>query len=328
MWFAGVASVFGAVFQNPIISNGADPTCVYWHSNCYYMDTDGGLNVRKAPHLVGTNGVGNAPSVAVFTPPAPHDQNIWAPELKYIDGEWYIYYAAGTTNDPEFLSQRMYCLKANSRDPQGSYTMMGRIYEPDADYYAIDGNVLQMSNGSLYFVWSGRATNRVAHQNIYIARMSNPWTISGPRVMLTQPTYPWEDGVNEAPTFVTHNGVINLVYSAYGGDSDVYCLGLLANRDGNVMNPRSWVKSSTPIFKTYIGQDGSVYSPGSCTFTKSVDGKQDWIVFHTAQYKGAGWNREIHTQRFTWTTNDTPDLGHPFPDAYLLAVPSGEASAP
>jgi GH43 family beta-xylosidase len=324
-----VPHVFGAMFQNPIITAGADPTCIYWNSNYYYMHTDGGLYVRKAPHIVGSNGIGNASGVSVFTPVAPNNQNIWAPELRYINGEWYIYFAAGTTNDPTFLNQRMYCIKANSQDPQGSYTMMGKVYDANADYYAIDGNVLQTSNGSLYFVWSGRASGSLGDQNLYIAPMSNPWTLSGPRVLLSKPTYFWEGGINEAPTFVTHNGVINLVYSANGGSTDNYCLGLLANSDGNVLNPGSWVKNSTSILKTYLGSDGAVYAPGSCTFTKSVDGAQDWIIFHTAQYHNAGWNREVHAQSFTWTPGfNTPSLGHPFPNAEPLAVPSGEAMVP
>src|SRR5262245_26058989 len=119
-------------FHNPILV-GADPSCQAYNGYYYYMHTDGGLNVRRASQIAGTGGLGTSASVSVFTPPAPYDQGIIAPELKYINGEWYIYYSAGTLNDPGDISHRMFCLKANTANPQGSYTFMGKVYDPAMD---------------------------------------------------------------------------------------------------------------------------------------------------------------------------------------------------
>ena len=44
-----------------------------------------------------------------------------------------------------------------------------------------DGAVIQKDDGSLYFVWSGWPGTTDGQQNLYIAPMSNPYTISGER---------------------------------------------------------------------------------------------------------------------------------------------------
>ncbi|HEU5124161.1 MAG TPA: hypothetical protein VFW05_08885, partial [Verrucomicrobiae bacterium] len=55
---------------------------------------------------------------------------------------------------------------------------------------------------------------------------------------------------------------------------------------------------------------------------------EDWIVFHTAKYSGAGYNREVHAQKFTWnTTYQTPYFGSPQPNSTPLEVPNDEYPA-
>lgn len=119
----------------------------------------------------------------------------WAPEMHYFDAAtvgsanagWYIYFAADNGDN---TNHRMYVLKATDpENPLSDYKMVGKIYD-STNRWAIDGTVLEL-NGSLYFVWSGwEGTTNVA-QNIYIAKMSNPWTISSSRVCISTPTYSW-----------------------------------------------------------------------------------------------------------------------------------------
>ncbi|MGH7978878.1 MAG: family 43 glycosylhydrolase, partial [Limisphaerales bacterium] len=325
----GGGNAFGQFFTEPVLSNGADPTCASKDGYYYYAQTiTGVLQILKTTRLVGPQGLGGTAPVTVFSPPAPDKLEVWAPELHYINGNWYVYYAADDGND---IDHRMFVAEANTQNPLGAWTFLGKIYDTNSDYWAIDGNIIQKSDGSLYFVWSGHANNSPGNQYLYIAPMCNPWTISGPRVQIGNSAYySWEYAsgmlVNEAPAILQHNGVVSIVYSANGSWTDNYCLGLLANSDGNLLNPGSWAKNSTPIFQTYVGGDGAAYAPGSCTFTRSLDGTQDWILFHTAKYRDSGWNREVHAQKFTWTPDNTPDLGYPVPDGVPLAVPSGEGT--
>lgn len=313
-------------FTNPILGSGADPWIIRSGGFYYYMQTDGGLNIRKSSELASPLGVENASPVSVFTPPAPYNQNVWAPELHYINGNWYIYYTAGLASDPSDTTHRIFCAEADTQDPMGTYTFKGKVYDSSHDYWAIDPTVYQKDDGTLYMAFCSRASSgNDGVSRVYIAPMSNPYTISGPRVLLTSPTYSWEANINEAPEFIKHNGTVNLVYSANCACGNNYCLGLLANNDGNLLNAGSWTKNSTPIFQTYTGSDGNCYAPGHCSFTTSVDGTEDWIVFHTAQYSGSGFIREVHTQPFSWTPGfNTPSLGHPIPSGEGVPLPSGE----
>lgn len=44
---------------------------------------------------------------------------IWAPEIHYIAGKWYIYFAATHTEEiiDGLFTHRMYCLECEAQDP-------------------------------------------------------------------------------------------------------------------------------------------------------------------------------------------------------------------
>ena len=74
----------------------------------------------------------------------------------------------------------MWVIENESADPfQGEWRLRGKVADP-ADRWAIDGSVFE-HRGRRYFVWSGWPGAENGVQNIYIAPMSNPYTISGPR---------------------------------------------------------------------------------------------------------------------------------------------------
>ena len=318
------ASVLGGTFTNPIISDGADPWAIFQNGYYYLTDTTGtGIYVRQATRLAGTNGIGSVSPVKVFSPPAPYNQDVWAPELHILQGVSYIYYAAdnGTNaNHRMFVAQQV--------GQSTNFTSRGKIYDATTDRWAIDGTVLEATNGALYFIWSGWPGNTDGLQNLYIAPMSNPWTISGSRVLLSTPQLAWESWIQEGPEVLQRNGKVFLVYAANQSWTDNECLGMLVNSDGNYLNPTSWTKLPQPVFQTISNATGAVYGPGHCGFTQSLDGTEDWIVYHAAKYSGAGWTRNIRMQRFTWAANGYPNFGQPVPAGITLADPSGDDFTP
>lgn len=244
----------------------------------------------------------------------PYSHKLWAPELHYINGEWYIYFAGNTG---VYQSHRMYALKGSSQDPTQPFGMIGKITD-SSDMWAIDGTVLH-HNGELYFIWSGAEKPSIA-QNIYIAHMANPWTIDSPKIMLSKPEYKWEKitlpdlpYVNEAPAALYKNDTIHIVYSASLSMTDDYCLGLLTFRSGDIMNPQNWEKSSKPIFS----QAEQAYGPGHCSFFKA-ENEEDWIIYHATSERSTGWStRNTRIQSFTWD-GDVPIFGTPVhPDIKL-----------
>ena len=143
--------------------------------------------------------------------------------------------------------------------------------------------------------------------------MSNPWSLSGDRMCISTPEYEWEKVgtpyVNEAPQVLRKDGRLYIIYSASGSWTDDYCLGQITYAGGNLLNKESWVKKNTPVFS----KTKDVFGPGHACFVKSPDGTEDWIVYHAAKHKGAGWNRNIRAQRFTWNADGSPNFGVPIP---------------
>ena len=89
------------------------------------------------------------------------------------------------------------------------------------------------------------------------------------------------------------------------------------------MNPEDWYKNNERcVF--YQDRLTGAYGVGHASFTKSPDGKEDWIVYHGMRDPTNGWSaRTIRTQRFTWNEDGTPDFPRPGYGPY--AVPSGQS---
>ncbi len=313
-----------ATFTNPIVKSrdAADPWMVHKDGYYYFTFTAGNrIEVWKSATITG---IDQGTKATVWQSPAlgPQCCNIWAPELHFISGRWYIYYAADDGND---VNHRMYVLESTGDDPQGVYVDRGKISAP-TDRWAIDGSVLQKPDGSIYFIWSGWANIPPGPQNIYIARMSTPWTLSGERTMISTPVNSWERvgwAVNEGPVALQRGGNVFIVYSASGGSTADYCLGMLTNTDGNLLAPSSWRKSQGCVF----ARTDTVFGPGHNSFVKSPDQTEDWIIYHARDTPFQTWaGRTARAQKFTWLADGTPDFGRAVATNVASPRPSGEVT--
>ncbi|WP_206108053.1 family 43 glycosylhydrolase [Paludisphaera soli] len=314
-------------FFNIVAPNGADPW-VYRHDDGWYYityTTGRDVTLRRSRTI---SGLGGAESRVIWEPApgTPYSKEIWAPEIHHLRGKWYVYVAA---DDGRNANHRMVVLENPAADPfEGEFVFKGKLAD-QSDRWAIDGTVLKLGEGEaerLYFVWSGWEGDRNVDQRTYIAPMSDPAAISGPRVELSRPTLDWEKAagpptINEGPQALVRDGRMFLIYSAAGSWSDFYCLGMLsAKADADPLDPASWTKAPAPVFAS--GND--VTAPGHCSFTKSPDGSQDWIVYHAAKRPGSGWSRSVRAQPFTWDADGFPDFDVPTPHDRPIPVPSGE----
>jgi len=320
---AGQAPPAGACsFVNPV-APGADPWIVRRGSWYYLVQSrDRAIWVYKSDKLTQPTSNG----VPVWTAPDSgwNRTNVWAPELHYIDGRWYIYYAAGEAGPP-FIHQRSGVLQSVGDDPQGEYRDKGML--DTGGIWAIDLTVARLHDG-LYAVWSGweanAATDRTP-QHLYIARMSNPWTIQSNRVRISSPTESWEHGteldLNEGPEFLSHGDQTFIIYSTRESWLEAYRLGQLRlkSADADPMDSSSWLKTG-PVFTG----TATVYGVGHASFTTSPDGLEDWIVYHSKVDAQPGWNRVIRMQKFSWHPDGSPDFGTPVPTGQPMSVPSGQ----
>jgi GH43 family beta-xylosidase len=315
-------------FVNPLYS-GADPWVVR-HDDSYYLtqaDSRGRIAVWKS-HSPTERGFGRV----TWTPPSAgwNRAQVWAPEIHFIRGRWFIYYAA---SDGRNANHRMGVLEALTDDPQGPYADRGMLYTGDdvaggrRNRWAIDGTVLEL-RGQLYLIWSGWEDTRDV-QHLYVARMSDPCTVSGSRVRLCDnDTFLWERvgesrwhrGLNEGPQALVRNGRVFLVYSCSASWQATYKLGMLwMDESADPTDPRNWTKSDRPVFQS----NGDACGVGHCCFTQSPDGAEDWILYHAKKSRRDGWDREVRAQRFTWHADGRPDFGRPVQASTPLALPSG-----
>jgi len=319
----------GNTFTNPILSSGPDPWIIQKDRQYYYTHTLGNrIGIWKTTKV---SELRNVLYQTIWTAPVAGNnaKNVWAPEIHFIANKWYVYYTAGSSTDHS--TQRIFVLENINTDPTtGTWTDKGQIGDLAANVFAIDGTTFN-HNGNNYFLWSGKEAAQDNTQHIYIAQMTNPWTLSTPRQKISSPNYDWErrgapPAINEAPQILKGpTGKVFLIYSASGCWTDDYSLGMLTLKDGgNPLNAADWTKSATPVFTKNIS--GGVFGPGHNSFFKSIDGTEDWILYHANPAANLGCSdfRNPRIQKFSWHSDGTPNFGTPVSIHTSLQKPSGE----
>jgi GH43 family beta-xylosidase len=276
-----------------------------FHEGFYYYcqsPDNKSIVIRKSKTIAD---IGQDKGITIWTAPTQglNCNAVWAPELHLIHGRWYVYYAA---DDGKNKNHRMWILESATDDPQGMYQCRGSI---DLESWAIDGTVTIFKD-EMFFIWSGWPGKRNGQQNLYIAPMKDPFTIKGPRTLLTTPDQPWERkemAICEGPQTLIRNGKIFVIYSASASWTEDYCLGMLVNTTGDLLNPKAWQKKG-PVFE----KSEDVWGVGHCCFVHSPCKTEDWIVYHAKSKRKKGWkDRVVHAQRFTWTPEGYPHFGNP-----------------
>jgi GH43 family beta-xylosidase len=319
----------GATFANPLSAHGPDPWLQYYNGYYYLATTTWNrtITMRKSRTL---GGLASTPETVIFNLTRPNGAGtMWAPEFHLLNGpngqRWYFYYTAG--QEPFNLgSQRIHVLESAGLDPMGPYTFKADMLDPQQDNtWELDPSILQL-NGQLYLL----GTFYNGSQPNFIRPLSNPWTASGTRRILSNPTYSWETvggAVNEGAEVLQRNGRTFIVFSASHCSTPDYKLGILTYNGGDPLLQSSWVKSSQPIFQR--SNANGVYGPGHNGFFKSPDGTEDWIVYHanSSASGGCDMNRSTRAQKITWNADGTPNLGIPASTTTRLPVPSGEPTS-
>ena len=339
----GMSGVIQApTYAAPLISHRADPY-IYKHTDgkYYFMasHTDAGHNLDgKYQYLYLILRCGNSledltdnsgryrEKIIYERKPikggsmSPH---LWAPELHFIHGRWYVYYTT-TISDESSWRIRPHCLECQGSDPMADdwtekgpiqTTIKGDIAFTD---FSLDHTYLR-HNGKDYLLWAQK-TNNIS--DIFIAELSNPWTVCTPAVRLTHPEYNWElhgFPVNEGPAVLKHGNKIFVTFSASGTDA-LYCMGLLyADADSNLLDADSWKKLPYPVFQSC--PETGYYGPGHNSFTTSTDGRDDLFVYHgrqEARYLGEGdyqplydAGRNAYIGKIFWNADGMPDFSVP-----------------
>lgn len=309
-------------FMNPIVEQRADPW-VYKHTDGYYYFTASvpefdRIELRRSRHI---QDLSSAVSTVVWKKHngGPMSSHIWAPEIHFIQGKWYIYFAAARTGDTEngMFDHRMFVLENESSNPlEGTWIEKGQI-KTKWDSFSLDATTFEHRN-IRYLVWAQKDPKIAGNSNLYISEMENPWTVQGKQVMLSKPEFAWETIgflVNEGPAVIRKNGKIFISYSASATDYN-YCMGLLtADENSDLLEPGSWTKAENAVFQT--NAETGQYGPGHNCFTVSQDDTEDIFIYHARNYKEISGdplydpNRHARAQVLNWNDEGVPIFGIP-----------------
>lgn len=305
-------------YNKPWILQRADPY-IYRHKDGMYYFTASvpeydGIILRRSETIAGLK---EAKEVMVWK---RHEtgimsKHIWAPEIHYLDGKWYIYYAGGEIDD--IWKIRPYILECEGQDPiNDKWIERGKIQRADDDEFSfeafsLDATILE-NKGRRYYIWAEKVGVGKQISNLYIAEMENPCKLKTVQVLLTTPDYDWERvgfWVNEGPAIIKHDDKIYLTYSA--SETGVsYCIGMLtANADADLLDPLSWKKERYPVLSTDEALE--IYGPGHNSFTVDEEGN-DIMVYHARKEKEIvgdplyNPNRHTMLMKIAWDSQGKP----------------------
>ncbi|MEJ2402183.1 MAG: glycoside hydrolase family 43 protein [Xanthomonadales bacterium] len=304
----------------PLILQRADPY-IHRHDDGFYYFTASvpaydGIELRRARTIAG---LAEAEPVMVWRKPdiGPYSDLVWAPEIHFNDGAWYVYFAAAPSREikDDLFQHRMYAISCQADNPLvGPWTFEGQI-DTGMDTFCLDATTFYHDD-VLYYLWAQKDAGIRGNSNLYIAPMKTPVELAGPPVRLSKPEYDWETigfWVNEGPAVVKHGGRIFITYSASATDEN-YAMGLLwADADADLLDPASWSKSKEPVLTSSPEYD--IYGPGHNSFTVAEDGVTDLLVYHARTYTEIEgdplWNPDRHTfvKPLKWGDDGMPVFG-------------------
>lgn len=278
-------------YPNPFIPERADPYITKGSDGFYYFtasypafhDEFHGYDrvvLRRSETVIGLK---DAEEVTVWK---AHDEgvmakHIWAPEIHEIAGKWYVFFAAGDSDNKWNI--RPYVLECNGKDPiNDNWTERGKVQAVEDDKVSFEGFSLDMTyfehKNKHYLIWA----QSVGDSSLFMAEINPecPWMLASMPILLSKPEYDWEKvrfRVNEGASVLKGEDKLFIFFSASGTGAE-YCMGYLwAENDADLMQADSWHKTTSPVLST-DDLDGEV-GPGHNSFVYDEEGNL-LLVYH------------------------------------------------
>lgn len=278
------------LYDNPFISERADPYIVdggdgyYYFTASYpaYGSVDKGYDriiLRRSNTVAG---LATAQEKTIWTAHTSGilAKHIWAPEMHKINGVWYMFFAAGRSDD--IWAIRPYVLKCDGDPYTGNWTECGQMQAAYGDTESFRSFSLDMTcfehNGKHYVIWA----EIKGDSSLFMAEINpdEPYKLISQPILLTKPEYNWElvnNRVNEGAAVLKTDKKVYVFFSASGTGSE-YCVGRLeADVDADLMKQENWKKLTSPVLSSsdMNGEAG----PGHNSFVVDENGNT-LIVYH------------------------------------------------
>ncbi len=295
-------------FSNPLYQ-GEDPWVIFQDGN-YYVCTSEPVDptavyVSKSPALID-----RGEKVKVWQD-AENYHRVFAPELHFIQGKWYIYFCADVKSAG--WKHMAVVLQAKTDNPLDGFTNPSVLFTGDehGNAQANDFTVVTF-NHQLYAFWGSLSDKYL--DGALVAPMASPTTITA---------YRKEMGLHaEGPRAIVRGNKLIMTGAAGGFASKSYCLiGLVYTPEAGPIDDKASWKPLGTLLKT----TSDVWGPSRASFTVSADGTENWVMFHSKIFHADdNGMREVNIQKFTFDTNDLPVFATPAGPAEVLANPSGD----
>lgn len=279
------------MYQNPFIVERADPFITkgsdgyYYFTASYpaYLNVDSGYDRIILRRSKTVDGLRSAEEKTIWSAHSEGimSKHIWAPEMHEIGGKWYVFFAAGNSDDVWHI--RPYMLRLEGNDPMNDkWIELGKVKALEGDDVSFNSFSLDMTHfehkGKHFLIWA----EIIGDSSLFMAEINpeEPNQLTSMPILLTKPEFDWEKvnfRVNEGASVLKTEDRVYVFFSASGTGAE-YCMGMLyADTDSDLMDKNSWTKISEPILQTedLVGEAG----PGHNSFVTDENGKL-LLVYH------------------------------------------------
>ncbi|MBQ7012218.1 MAG: family 43 glycosylhydrolase [Clostridia bacterium] len=312
--------------ENPI-ATFADPSVYYydgWYYYTYSKDYAGkpGLWLTRAVNIAD---LGKTEPMMVWSAAkAGSDmKSLWAPQIYFLDGKWYIYATCSNEGTAESARRYPYVWVGKGDLPLDGYDLHGRVDNYDTSVQSYLSPRIIEHGGIRYLVCGGffRPEDKVAgvkhYQRLFIGELETPTKFKTGMTVISEPSKSWEGTgkvkIQEGPfPIYAPGGTLYIAYAAGETSGNEYCTGLLkfTGTENDKLTDRSkWQKLDKTL--QFMDYDNKVYSPGAMVFVTEPDGTGLWGIFHVKLYPNVGYNHRILYAMPVTFEGELPVMGAP-----------------
>jgi GH43 family beta-xylosidase len=325
-----------AVFTNPVLSDArgvADPFILKWNGEYYLYTTGDPIRAYHSVDLVTWDEVG--PVLSSSDDPGAWNQvDVWAPEVVYRNGTFYLYYSASRGSDDWRVTEEARRVGvATSRSPRGPFVDSGSPVTPG---WGIDGHVFRdPRTGRDYLFYSYLYEPDLPGAGQVVDSLVSPFRTGHTPTHVIRGSEAWEDKdgdpnngslryTNEAPTVLERDGLYYMLYSGGSWDLPTYALAYAVSDEvvpSGGLDSEGWDKVTPPILRA----NDRVQGPGHNTVTLAPNNVHHITAYHgrSVPFRSPG-DRQTFLDRLYWNGArpflEPATLGaRPAPDRPILA---------
>ena len=281
-------------YTNPVVGDPqkpgggiADPFILKWNGEYYLYCTGDPITAYHSTDLVNWDFIGPVLSSSKNAD-AWNQADVWAPEVVYRNGRFYLYYTAAKAS-PDWrvgeMTRRVGVAVSDS--PAGPFVDAGQPVTPG---WGIDGHVFKdPDTGEEFLFYSYLYEPRLPGAGIVADRMTAWDAVAGRPAHIVRGSEAWEDKdgdpnngtlryTNEGPTVIKRHGRYYLMYSGGSWDLPTYALAYAVSDSvlqGGLSGP-GWRKVVPPILRS----TNFVEAPGHNSLVKAPNNVDDICAYH------------------------------------------------